>query len=359
MTVALQQVTKRFGNTTVIDALSATFRSGAISVLLGASGCGKTTTLRCIAGLETPDIGRITIAGLDVFRSEGGLSLPPERREIAMVFQSYAIWPHMTVRENVGLPLRARGADAREQAAAVDRALALVGLADFGSRMATQLSGGQQQRVALARSIVRPTRVILLDEPLSNLDAKLRIAMRKELKALQRELGTTMIFVTHDQDEAMSLGDEVFLFHEGRILQQGEPQEVYHRPASRYVAEFFGKTNFVDAVAAPEGDGRLALRTNQGELAVIDAPNGATPGPVVCAIRPEAWRIVEPAGGQGIRGRVRERTFIGDRQELVVETALGPQAVITLGYHAAKAGDEVALVADPQRIHLLPGQADA
>ena len=182
--------------------------------------------------------------------------------------------------------------------------------------MATQLSGGQQQRVALARSIVRPSRVILLDEPLSNLDAKLRIAMRKELKALQRELGTTMIFVTHDQDEAMSLGDEVFVFHDGRILQQGEPQEVYHRPSSRYVAEFFGKTNFVEAVATPDGAGRLSLRTSQGELAVIDAQRGAKCGPVVCVIRPEAWRIADAAAGQGLRGRVRERIFIGDRQEL-------------------------------------------
>jgi iron(III) transport system ATP-binding protein len=355
MTVTLEQVSKRFGPTIVIDALSATFRPGAISVLLGASGCGKTTTLRCIAGLETPDDGRITIAGTDVFCSGGGVSLPPERRELAMVFQSYAIWPHMTVGQNVGLPLRARDADAREAAKAVDRALALVGLADFGNRMATQLSGGQQQRVALARSIVRPSRVILLDEPLSNLDAKLRIAMRKELKALQRELGTTMIFVTHDQDEAMSLGDEIFVFHQGRILQQGEPQEVYHRPSSRYVAEFFGKTNFVEAVATPDGAGRLSLQTSEGELAVIDAQRDAKVGPVVCVIRPEAWRIADAAAGQGLRGRVRERTFIGDRQELAVDTALGPQAVVTLGFHAARVGDEVVLVADPQRIHLLAG----
>jgi iron(III) transport system ATP-binding protein len=272
-----------------------------------------------------------------------------------MVFQSYAIWPHMTVRQNVGLPMRARGADAGESAKAVDRALALVGLTDFGARMATQLSGGQQQRVALARSIVRPSRVILLDEPLSNLDAKLRIAMRKELKALQRELGTTMIFVTHDQDEAMSLGDEVFVFHQGRILQQGEPQEVYHRPSSRYVAEFFGKTNFVEAIATPDGTGRLGLRTSQGELAVIDEQRDAKGGPIVCVIRPEAWRITDATTGQGLRGRVLERIFIGDRQELLVDTALGPQAVVTLGYHPARVGDEVLLLADPQRIHLLAG----
>jgi len=350
MSVALDQVSKRFGTVTVVDSLSATFRPAAISVLLGASGCGKTTTLRCIAGLETPDRGRITISDTDVFWAERGLSLPPERRDIAMVFQSYAIWPHLTVRENVGLPLRARGASRSDTLQAVDRALAKVGLSDFGDRMATQLSGGQQQRVALARSIVRPSRVILLDEPLSNLDAKLRIAMRKELKLLQRELGVTMIFVTHDQDEAMSLGDEVFLFHEGRILQQGEPQEVYHRPSSRYVAEFFGKTNFIDATASPAGPGRLNLAIRDGEIAGVEARDMVA-GPVVCAIRPEAWRI-DPSGR--IRGRVTERTFVGDRQELVMDTVLGPQTVVQLGFQTVKVGDQVTLAVDPQRVHLLP-----
>jgi len=194
--------------------------------------------------------------------------------------------------------------------------------------------------------------VILMDEPLSNLDAKLRIAMRKELKLLQRQLGATMIFVTHDQDEAMSLGDEVFVFHNGHILQQGEPQEVYHRPSNRYVAEFFGKTNFVEATATPDGAGRLSLRTKIGELAVIEDAQ-AVSGPVVCAIRPEAWRIDEASSG-GVRAHVRERMFIGDRQELLVDSELGPQLVMLLGFHGAKVGDHVNLVVDPDRIHLLP-----
>ena len=354
MTVTLEKVTKRFGTATVIDSLSATFRSGAISVLLGASGCGKTTTLRCIAGLETPDEGHITIGEADVFWHEHGISLAPERRDIAMVFQSYAIWPHMTVGENVGLPLRARGIGKRDLSPAVDRALETVGLAGLGDRMATQLSGGQQQRVALARSIVRPSRVILLDEPLSNLDAKLRVAMRKELKTLQRELGTAMIFVTHDQDEAMSLGDEVFLFHEGRILQQGEPHEVYRRPASRYVAEFFGKTNFIEASAIPDETGCLKLRTREGELATIETWDKLISGDVVCAIRPEAWHI---AGAEGsVHGRVVDRTFIGDRQELLVETALGLQTVLVLGFYSAKIGENVTLAVDPRHIHLLPAK---
>ncbi len=351
MTVLLEKVTKRFETITVIDTLSATFQPGAISVLLGASGCGKTTTLRCIAGLETPDEGRIAIGTTDVFSRERGISLAPEQRELAMVFQSYAIWPHMTVNENVGLPLRARGVGKRDVAPAVGRALAKVGLAGFGDRMATQLSGGQQQRVALARSIVRPSSVILLDEPLSNLDAKLRVAMRKELKSLQRELGTTMIFVTHDQDEAMSLGDEVFLFHEGRILQQGGPEDIYHRPSSRYVAEFFGRTNFIEAMAAPHGSGQLSLSTSEGALATIEG-DVACSGRITCAIRPEAWSIV--GTNTGVRGNVVQRTFIGDRQELLVDTALGPQTVLVLGSHAATVGETVNLLVDPRRIHLLP-----
>ena len=196
--------------------------------------------------------------------------------------------------------------------------------------------------------------MILLDEPLSNLDAKLRTAMRKELKALQRELGTTMIFVTHDQEEAMSLGDEIFLFHDGRILQRGEPQEIYSRPAGRYAAEFFGKTNFIPAVATSGAAGRLILRTSQGEFAVLDPTGPTASGPVLCVVRPEAWRIINPEQG-GLRGRVRERSFIGDRQELVVDTALGIQAVVMLGFDAVRVGDELALVVDPHRIHLLPG----
>jgi iron(III) transport system ATP-binding protein len=351
MTVTLEQISKRFGAVTVIDNLSTTFRPGAISVLLGASGCGKTTTLRCIAGLETPDQGRISIDGIDAFCAERGIAVPPERRELAMVFQSYAIWPHMSVRDNVGLPLRARRAGRAETVQAVNRALAKVGLSDFGDRMATQLSGGQQQRVALARSIVRNSRVILLDEPLSNLDARLRVTMRKELKSLQRELSATMIFVTHDQDEAMSLGDEVFVFDQGRILQHGDPQDVYYRPSSRYVAEFFGKTNFIEAVATPNGTGQLALRTKEGELAIISAAGNTLSGPVVCVVRPEAWRMGPEDAG--VHGTIRERTFIGDRQELVVDTALGPQIVVTLGLRPVKAGDDVWLSAEPRNIHLL------
>jgi iron(III) transport system ATP-binding protein len=353
MTVTLEAVSKRFAAAPVIDSLTTTFRDGNISVLLGASGCGKTTTLRCIAGLETPDEGRITIGGSDVFWHARGIDLPPERRELAMVFQSYAIWPHMTVRENVGLPLRAHRVARREAAEMVDRALQLVGLREFADRMATQLSGGQQQRVALARSIVRPSRVVLLDEPLSNLDAQLRVAMRKELKSLHRELRTTMIFVTHDQEEAMMLADEVFLFDQGRILQQGPPLELYRRPVTRFVAEFVGKANFIEAIASPDGDS-LVVRTLGGEIvARLTRADRSLTGPVLCVARPEAWQI-NIAGEDGIPGRVKDIVFLGDRQELTVTTDAGELSVMIWGHTRCAVGDTVRVTTDDDSLHLLP-----
>jgi len=201
--------------------------TGTFFTLLGPSGCGKTTALRCLAGLEEPDAGRIDIEGEPVFDAGRGLNVPPERRDIGMVFQSYAIWPHMTVFENVALPLKARGTPRADIAQRVSQTLETVGLAAMAQRSATKLSGGQQQRVALARCLASHPKLILLDEPLSNLDAKLRIEMRAEIKDLQRKLDATMLFVTHDQEEALSLADEVFLFDRGRVVQSGSPRDLY------------------------------------------------------------------------------------------------------------------------------------
>ena len=348
MSVALEDLEKRFGTTLVIDRLSVTFAQGAISVLLGPSGCGKTTTLRCIAGLEQPDAGRISIRGQDVFSRARKVNLPPERRNLAMVFQSYAIWPHMTVAENVRLPLRARGIAPTEAARKVVWALETVGLAGFGQRNSTSLSGGQQQRVALARCIACDTPVILLDEPLSNLDAKLRLAMRRELRDLQRRLGTTMIFVTHDQEEAMSLADEVFLFNAGRIEQSGKPVDIYRRPKTRYAAEFFGKVNLVP-VSAGELDGATRILHGPNQI-VLRAPANMTipaSGPIACAIRPEAWRITA-AGPRSIPGRVLDVMHLGDRAELRVDTPLGIQLVVILDDAKTAVGDAIHL--DPQPV---------
>src|SRR5262249_32831954 len=234
-------IAKSFGNVEVISDLTVSFRAGAISVLLGSSGCGTTTILRCIAGLEEPSAGDIRIYDRTVFSSADRINVPPERRDLGMVFQSYAIWPHMSVYENIALPLRAHGVRGAAAQARVHELLRLVGLEGLAERSSTQLSGGQQQRVAIARCLVNQPKLVLLAEPLSTLDAKLRVGMRDELRELQRRLRATMIFVTHDQEEAMSLADEVFLFRSGRLEQSGPGGDLYRQPNTRYVAEFFGK----------------------------------------------------------------------------------------------------------------------
>ena len=349
MSVALAGLNKRFGLLTVIDQLSVNFAQGAIAVLLGPSGCGKTTTLRCIAGLEQPDSGRISVGGRDVFWSERNINLPPERRNLGMVFQSYAIWPHMTVAENVRLPLRARRVASAEAEKRVNWALETVGLAGFGQRSATTLSGGQQQRVALARCIASESPVILLDEPLSNLDARLRLAMRQELRDLQRRLGTTMIFVTHDQEEAMSLADEIFLFNTGRIEQSGVPLDIYRKPRTRYAAEFFGKVNFVAVAPGGTRDGLRELRAQNGTALLVPADTVLPAGKLLCAIRPEAWRL---ASG-GIPGRILDAMHLGDRVEYRVETPLGMQLVTRMEGPDLSAGDLVHLDPRPAFVHVI------
>src|SRR5690349_3257887 len=245
---------------------------GKLFTLLGPSGCGKTTTLRSIAGLERPRQGEISIGGDIVYSSQRGVFVPPNRRGLGMVFQSYAIWPHMTVYENAAFPLRVgrRRFARREIDQRVMRVLGTVDLADMAQREATKLSGGQQQRLALARALVMEPRVLLLDEPLSNLDAKLRERMRFELKRLQRELGITTVYVTHDQSEALALSHQIAVMNEGRIQQVGSPRDIYERPASPFVADFVGSTNFLDgSVLGPGGGhGQYLVRTEIGDVSV-------------------------------------------------------------------------------------------
>ena len=327
MSVEIENLTMRYGNNPVVDDLSATFQANAISVLLGPSGCGKTTTLRCIAGLEQPSAGTIRIADRVVFSNSRKIHLPPDKRDLGIVFQSNAIWPHMTVFQNVALPLRARGIDRSELRLRVDETLAMVGLAAMRDRSATQLSGGQQQRVAIARCIVARPKLMLLDEPLSNLDARLRVDMRRELKELQQRTGLTMLFVTHDQEEAMSLADEIFLFHEGKISQQGTPQELYRRPRIRYIAEFLGKANLFPVLANSASGGR-ELRTADLRYPITSGAvsrGNETDGPYVCVVRPEAWSILADAQ-QGLPGRIESLMFLGDLTELTVDTPVGENA---------------------------------
>jgi iron(III) transport system ATP-binding protein len=273
-----------------VDDVSFSVPNGSFYTLLGPSGCGKTTTLRCVAGLERHDDGTIRVGERVVSARRPTTFVPPHRRDIGMVFQSYAIWPHMTVLENVTFPLRASklGLSSAERRSRALDALGLVQLAGLEDRMATQLSGGQQQRLALARALVRRPRLLLLDEPLSNLDAKLRDQMRTEVRDLQRSLGITTLYVTHDQAEALSMSDSIAVMSGGRILQEGTARDIYDRPATRFVARFVGSTNLLDAtVASGAPAGLVSVQTPIGPLEVV------TPRPVergttlsVC-IRPE------------------------------------------------------------------------
>jgi iron(III) transport system ATP-binding protein len=356
MSVEINNLNKSYGGPAVINDLTTRFRSEAISVLLGPSGCGKTTTLRCIAGLEHPNSGQILIQGTPVFSDRKRINLPPEKRDLGMVFQSYAIWPHMTVFENVALPLKARGLPPAEVTRQVDETLALVGLSAMRDRGATQLSGGQQQRVAIARCVASRPRLMLLDEPLSNLDAKLRAEMRKELKDLQRLTNATMVFVTHDQEEAMSLADTIFLFRDGRIVQEGAPADIYRKPVDHYVAGFLGKANIFTGVIDITGDA-MEVRTADGQfvLARGAALSGESPRSASCLVRPEYWRA-HGDEGEGLPGIIESLMFLGDRTEFVVTTPIGSQTVTLPGYRAEKPGDSLRLSTELTQMHLFaPG----
>ena len=302
---------------------SFTLEPGAFFTLLGPSGCGKTTTLRCIAGLETPDTGRIALGDTVFFDSAARINVPLNNRRIGMVFQSYAIWPHLTVFENVAFPLRVardRRFGRDEIKTMVDGALATVDLAGFGSRSATRLSGGQQQRVALARAIVRQPRLLLLDEPLSNLDATLREDMRAELKRLQQQIGVTTIYVTHDQAEALDMSDTIAVINQGRIVQMGPPREIYFRPQDAFVAGFVGATNLVRGVVEADAgaDAVGPVRVDGGAVLGCLFPRAAARGArIAVSIRPESMVLgagAEPArdGWNRLEGVVASTGFLGN-----------------------------------------------
>ena len=309
-----------------VDGIDFQVTEGHFYSLLGPSGCGKTTTLRCVAGLERPDQGSISLGGVVV--ADGQRAMPPEKRDIGMVFQSYAIWPHMTVFENAAFPLRVGSAKVGrdELKRRVDEVLGVVGLADYAGRSATQLSGGQQQRLALARALIRRPKVLLLDEPLSNLDARLRDRMRSEIRDLQRRVGITTLYVTHDQVEALSMSDRIAVMDGGHIIQEGNARDIYGRPATRFVAAFVGSTNFLDAVAMGPGDGGATrLRVGGGVVEAV-VPEGMSEGePVTVSVRPEnVWlhRLAEgddPPGDGAITGTVDQMIYMGDVLDVRVE----------------------------------------
>ncbi len=285
--ITLSNLTRKFGATKAVDNVSLSIQQGELFFLLGPSGCGKTTLMRMVAGLIEPSEGKIHFDNRDVTRLESS------RRNTALVFQGYALWPHMTVEQNISFGLEARKIGVNERRRRVEKILETVRMTNFARRRPNQLSGGQQQRVALARALVVEPNVLLLDEPLSNLDANLRTEMRGEIRRICRETQVTAIYVTHDQSEAMSIADRIAVMSEGRILQIGTAREIYERPEFRFVAEFLGKANFMPAVVKDAHDGEIRLETAAGELRSrvfrADMPRG---GNVTCVLRPEAVRFV-------------------------------------------------------------------
>jgi len=324
--VILEAIAKHFGSVRAVDDVSLTVADGRLLTLLGPSGCGKTTTLRMIAGLEQNDAGRILIGDRVVSDGARGLFVPPERREIGMVFQSYAIWPHMTVAANVAYPLEVRHLPRADVRARVIDALRLMQMEHLAERPATALSGGQQQRVAIARALVFRPRVLLMDEPLSNLDAQLREQMRLEIRALQQRLAITTVYVTHDQEEAMVLSDEIAVMHEGRVLQAAAPEIMYARPASRAVAAFFGTPNLLPAKVREvrrESGESLAQVDGEGWEGWCAAPANVQAGDAVTVIaRPEIIRLGAERPRTGIvwTGIVRQRIFRGARNVYAIES---------------------------------------
>ncbi|WP_420637845.1 ABC transporter ATP-binding protein [Candidatus Poriferisocius sp.] len=294
---------------------------GELVTLLGPSGCGKTTTLRCIAGLESPDEGRIRIGGRTVFSSEERIRVPTNRRNTGMVFQSYAIWPHMTVLENVAYPLRVGRISKSEVRQRVNDALDLVGLSELADRPAPNLSGGQQQRVALARALVSEPEVLLFDEPLSNLDAQLRESMRQEIREVQQRLGIAALYVTHDQTEALAISDQVIVMSDGEILDIGPPQRIYERPSSHFVAEFIGLANIFEVADVKEDGGLMTARCDLGTIRFPRDPGALSSDEVSVLVRLEDVSLEAPGPSSENRwpGRIISALFLGTLWDCFVD----------------------------------------
>ncbi|TPW29240.1 ABC transporter ATP-binding protein [Martelella alba] len=338
--IHLDNIRKSYGRTEVLHGISLELASGEFVSLLGASGCGKTTLLRSVAGLESVTAGRIVIDGQDVTQ------LPPERRDIAMMFQSYALLPHLSVSENVRFPLRMRRIGNREeQAERVKAALETVQLSHLSERLPRQLSGGQQQRVALARAIVSNPKVLLLDEPLSNLDARLREDMQVELIEIHRRLGLTTLFVTHDQEEALSLSDRVVLLNAGTVEQEGAPAEIYAEPATAFVSGFLGSANILPARLGADGTAKLT----DGQIVAI--PPTSLTGDVQLVLRQEDLSLATK--GNGLAATVRTRVFLGARNRYVLELAGKTIRLLTGNEIILEPGASVTLQIDADRIRVL------
>jgi iron(III) transport system ATP-binding protein len=344
--IEFRDVTKRYGHVVAVREVSFTVEPATLVTLLGPSGCGKTTILRLIAGLELPDAGTIRIGARDVTQ------VPAAERDVSMVFQSYALFPHLSVLENVGYGLTVTGRPKAEVAARAQAALATVGLTGLHARVPSELSGGQQQRVAVARALVLEPSVLLFDEPLSNLDARLRRQMREEIRDLQRRLGLTVVYVTHDQAEALAVSDRIIVMNKAVVAQAGGPRELYAEPNDAFVATFMGEANLVR--------GRLSRRDEAladvsiGPLTVTIPRRGIADGEIEVAIRPEAIGL-RPPGSTPLAGRVRKSAYLGSATEYTIETEVGALFAVAGAEEAAMAaGAEVAVALAPHGVIALP-----
>lgn len=353
----IQGLTKRFiaDKPPAVDNVSLTVKEGQLTTLLGPSGCGKTTTLNCIAGLEEPTEGVIRVGDFTMTDTSKGLILPPEQRQLGMVFQSYALWPHMKVFDNVAFSLKLQKVKGDELKKRVMDALDLVGLADLADRYPFQLSGGQQQRVALARAVVTRPRLLLLDEPLSNLDAKIREQARVWVRELQQRVGITTVYVTHDQSEAFAMSDMIAVMSKGKLLQFAPPQEMYSHPATQFVAEFIGATSFLKGAVTTVDGKKVTVRVANGDILKLTDVSGkawSVNQNVVIAIRSER---VEMAGSQKdgniLNASVTSSTYLGSKWQHVVDTGSGSLKVESVD---AATSDRMSLYLPPDSILLFP-----
>jgi len=362
MKISIQNLQLKYGDFIAIENLNLEIGDGEALVLLGQSGCGKTSTMRCLAGLEEPSSGRIIIDDVVVFDSEKGINLPPNKRNVGMVFQSYAVWPHMTVFQNVAYSLKLQKLSKSETRDRVMEVLTLVGLEKFADRGASLLSGGQMQRVALARSLVMRPSVLMLDEPLSNLDARLRDRLRVELREIQLRLGLTCVYVTHDQHEAFALADRIALLQGGKIVQIGGPREMYETPASASIAHFLGVSNVMDCESVPAPDGSATAKVTDHGLTIHSAQRAATaPQQMKVCMRAEDLQLsAQPtAAANAWKGKVRVAGFQGNDVRYAVELDGGLEldalGTIKRG-EQHEVGDSVWVSIDPAQVQILPAE---